>query len=113
MKIAVLHWWTSSVGGINTTLQSLRAIADHRGDTFHVFSSDCYRTKKPQVYFKRKRIRGGDSFIMIDGEAPYHTSNMLTSLRMLKKYDVVMTSFLCPRETKKYGSEPLFLPFLQ
>jgi len=113
MKIAVLHWATSSVGGINTTLQTLREVALARGDTFHILASDPQRTKKPGLLPARKRVRGGDTFITIDGYAPHHPSNYQASARFLADYDLVMTSYICPHPTKAYGDEPLFLPLLQ
>lgn len=113
MKIAVLHWHTSSVGGINTTLENFRSVAEDRGDTFHVLASDNQRTKKPHLLPVRKRVRGGDSFIMIDGYAPHHVTNWEDSCAFLKKnYDVIMTSFLCPHPTKAYGDRMEFMPLL-
>jgi len=123
MRTAVLHWHTSSVGGINTTLQNYRLVAEKRGDTFHVLASDNQRTKKPGLFTMdgeihgdeaRRRVRGGDSFIMIDGLAPHHSSNWALTAEFLNQhYDVIMTSFLCPHPTKAYGDEPAFLPLLK
>lgn len=113
MKIAVLHWPTSSVGGINTRLQIYRKTAKHHGDTFHVFVSANQPTKSPGLYGERRRIRGGDSFIMVDGIAPHHANNTADTLSFLRGYDCVMLSFLCPHPTKAYGPEPAFLPLLK
>ncbi len=113
MKIAVLHWNTSSVGGINSVLQAYRAVAARRGDVFHVFASNPQRTKRPVVFPKPKLVRGGDSYILIDGEAPYHDVNIAATLKLLAGYDVVLTSFLCPHPTKAYGAAPLFLALLE
>jgi len=90
MKIAVLHWACSSVGGINTTLQTLREVAVKRGDTFHIFASDPQRTKRPQLLKERKKVRGGDTFITIDGYAPHHITNYAASADFLREYDLVM-----------------------
>jgi len=110
MKIAVIHWYTSSVGGINTTLETLHSEAVKRGDTFHVFACDPKPTKKPILYDSRTYVKGGDTSIKIDGELPYHDKNYKSSIQFLKdnKYDVVMTSFLCPHPTKEYGEKPIF-----
>lgn len=113
MKIAVLHWNTSSVGGINTTLQILRQVALSRGDTFHILASDPQASKKPGLLPARKRVRGGDTFITIDGYAPHHPKNWQNTELLLRQYDVVMTSYISPHPTKDYGDEPLFLPLLK
>ncbi len=113
-RVAVLHWHTSSVGGINTTFQTLRAEALSRGDEFDILASDPQRTKSPGQFVKRQRVRGGDTFITIDGQAPHHPTNVKASIEFIKKnYDVVITSFLCPHPTKAYGEEPLFLALLE
>lgn len=113
MKIAVLHWATSSVGGINTTFQTLREVALRRGDTFHILASDPQKTKKPLLLPNRKRVRGGDTFITIDGYAPHHPTNWRASARFLEDYDLIITSYVAPHPTKAYGPDPLFLPLLE
>lgn len=114
MKIAVLHWSTSSVGGINTTFQTLREVALARGDTLHILASDPQKSKKPGVLPARKRVRGGDTFITIDGYAPHHPSNWKQSAEFLdRNYDLVITSYIAPHPTKAYGDDPLFLPLLE
>jgi hypothetical protein len=116
MKVAVIHWPTSSVGGINSRLQVYHHVATKRGDTFHVLVCSNQRTKRPGLFSdgERHRIRGGDSFIVVDGEAPHHASNYQETYEFIaKNYDVVMLSFLCPHPTKEYGPEPLFLPLLK
>ena len=84
MKIAVIHWYTSSVGGINTTLETLHSEAVKRGDTFHVFACDPKPTKKPVLYDSRTYVKGGDTSIKIDGELPYHDKNYKSSIQFLK-----------------------------
>lgn len=114
MKIAVVHWSTSSVGGINTTFQTLREVAVARGDTFHILASDPQKSKKPGLLPARKKVRGGDTFITIDGYAPHHPSNWKASAEFLdKNYDLVITSYIAPHPTKAYGDQPLFLPLLE
>lgn len=114
MKIAVLHWSTSSVGGINTSLETYHAEAEKRGDTFHVFACNNQASKSPVLFDSRKMVRGGDTKITIDGELPHHEKNYRESVKFLlkNKYDVVMTSFLCPHPTKAYGTEPVFTNIL-
>lgn len=112
-RTAVLHWHTSSVGGINTTLQSYKRVAERRGDVFDILAADPQRTKKPERFSIPKRVRGGDSFINIDGHAPYHEANLRQTVEFLaQNYDTVVTSFLCPHPTKAYGAEPKFLALL-
>lgn len=115
-RIAVLHWHTSSVGGINTTLQLLRDEAISRGDSLHILASDPQKSKPSGIFpqGKRQRVRGGDTFITIDGYAPHHPLNVQRSVEFLaKNFDVVMTSFICPHPTKAYGDDPLFLPLIE
>lgn len=115
MKIAVIHWHTSSVGGINTTLETLHSEAEKRGDTFHVLACDPKPTKKAFLLERREYVKGGDTKIKIDGELPYHEKNYKDSVEFLKKnqYDVVMTSFISPHPTKDYGNEPKFQIILE
>lgn len=112
MKIAAIYWPTSSVGGIETELRSLRAEADRRGDTFHVLRSGKQSTIKPEVFAQRKLIRGGDTFVTIDGEAPHHPAQLYDSQELLDGYDRIYLSTLCPHATKDYGNEPLFMDLL-
>jgi hypothetical protein len=101
------------VGGINTTFQTLRDVALSRGDTFHILASDPQKSKQPGLFPKRKQVRGGDTFITIDGQAPHHPSNVAASVRFLRDYDLVITSYISPHPTKAYGNEPLFMPLLE
>lgn len=113
LRIACLHWLTTSVGGINTRLRTYREVADRQGDTFDVLVSANQRTKHPTLLPERKTIRGGDSFITIDGYAPHHEENVKHTAKWVKeRYDVVMLSFLCPHPTKAYGDEPAFISLL-
>lgn len=113
LKVAALYWPTSSVGGINTELRAFRDAADARGDIFHVLRSGAGPNARPCVFEQRKLIRGGDTFITIDGEAPHHPSNVVASIAFLTaRYDRVYLAYLCPHPTKDYGTTPHFLPLL-
>lgn len=108
-KIAAIYWPTSSVGGINTCMMNLRAEADRRGDTFHVLRSGLHKFR-PSVFAERKEIRGGDTFITIDGEAPHHPSVVAESANFINSnYDRVYIGYACPHPTKAYGDRPLWL----
>lgn len=113
MKIACLYWPTSSVGGIATNVMSLRNEAKRRGDIFHAFVSANVKSHQFAVYDKPKRIRGGDTFIDIDGYASHHKDRFLWSAKRLNEYDVIYLTHMCPHATKAYGQESLFLPLLQ
>ncbi len=114
MRIAALYWPTSSVGGINTCLRALRDEADRRGDTFHVLRSGTQVRIAPTLFKERKVIRGGDTFITIDGEASHHPAQVGATLDFLHaNYDMVYLAYLCPHPTKAYGDVPLFLPLLR
>ncbi len=101
-KVAALYWPTSSVGGINTNSRAFRDEADKRGDTYHVLRSG--PMKLPQrIYPGRKYIRGGDSFIHIDGEAHHHPVRVKGSVQFIaERYNRVYLTFLCPHPTKAY-----------
>ena len=110
-RIAAIYWPTSSVGGINTELMNLRAEADRRGDTFHVFRSGNQGSIKPGLFSEgRKKIRGGDTFITVDGEAPHHPRRVAESAMFINtNYDRVYVAYLCPHPTKSYGDRPVFV----
>lgn len=113
MRVAVLHWYTTSVGGIHTTLETLRAAALRRGDTFHVLRCDPRMRWTPGVYSSRRRVAGGDTFITVDGEVPHHPVNWRDSAEFIRRnYDIVLLSYICPHPTKAYGTKPLFEPLL-
>lgn len=111
-RVAALYWPTSSVGGINTELRALRDEAEARGDTFHVLRSGL-TSGSPRAYPERRLVRGGDTFITIDGEAPHGAGAWQASARFIQeRYDRVYLAYLCPHPTKAYGSNPLFLNLL-
>lgn len=113
MKVAAIYWPTSSVGGINTELRAFHDEATRRKDTFHVLRSGLIK-KQPCEYGYRKLIRGGDTFITIDGEASHHPNVVANTVEYLNKnYDRLYLAFLCPHPTKDYGTEPHFLKMLE
>lgn len=113
MRIAAIYWPTSSVGGINTELRNFRDEAERRGHTFHVLRSGKHSNISATVFSERKLIRGGDTFVTIDGEASHHPKQLDTTLSLLAGYDSVYLAFLCPHPTKDYGDQPVFLELLQ
>lgn len=114
MKIACLYFPTSSVGGIATNVAALRNEARRRGDTFHVLvCANVERGHQFQVFPKPKRIRGGDTFIDVDGYASHHAIRRVHAASQLNKYDLVYLAFLCPHPTKAYGDAPVFLELLE
>lgn len=112
MKIACIYWPTSSVGGIATNVASLRAEAKKRGHTFHTFVSANAKTHLFRVYDTLDRIRGGDTYIDINGYASHHEHRYKYSAQRLNEYDIIYLAFLCPHPTKAYGGEPQFFKLL-
>ncbi|MGB5686407.1 MAG: hypothetical protein WBM35_11375 [Candidatus Electrothrix sp.] len=111
-KIAGIYWDTSSVGGIATEAETFRRIAAESGDLLHVLRSPCAVSKAPILYPEPKLIRGGDTFIYIDGEISHHPNQVEASIDFLhENYDGLLFIFPCPHATKAYGNEPHFLPF--
>lgn len=112
MKIACLYFPTSSVGGIATNTGALRAEAARRGDTFDVLVCDSVK-RHVHGTIPRKRIRGGDTYIDIDGYAPHHPENWQDTARWIgSTYDLVYLAYLCPHPTKSYTT-PDFAPLLE
>lgn len=106
MKIACVYWYTSSVGGIATHLNSLRTAAIKAGDRFDILHSRDWKTKQPTIFKERQWVRGGDTNIWVDGEIPQTEA----AARWLEKnYDAICFGFICPHQTKAYP-EPKFLP---
>ena len=112
MRIACLYFPTSSVGGIATNTAALRAEAKRRGDTFHVLISA--NVKSHEFYTHEvRRVRGGDTYIDVDGYAPHHATNQAHTIRRIAgEYDLIYLAFLCPHPTKSY-TVPAFLPLLE
>lgn len=114
MKIACLYFPTSSVGGIATNTEALRQEAKRRGDTFHVLVCANASTHSFETYNQSKLIRGGDTFINIDGYASHHINRLGTTILTLNRnYDLVYLAFLCPHPTKSYGDTPHFLSLIE
>ena len=110
MRLAIIYWPTSSVGGIATHLNAIRRAAIRAGDECDILLSASQKTKKPHVFDERKWVRGGDTRIWIDGEAPHHPDNVADTITWLEKnYDAIYFGFLCPHPTKAYPT-PDFLP---
>ena len=106
MRIAIIYWKTSSVGGIATHLNSLRTAGIVAGDKIDILHSDNWKRKTPTLFPERKWIRGGDTKIWVDGEIPQDEK----AARWLEEnYDAVVYGFICPHPTKAYP-EPAFLP---
>jgi hypothetical protein len=114
MKICCLYFPTSSVGGIATNIASLRAEAGRRGDTFHALKCDNIKSHEFTITSKLQRIRGGDTFVDIDGYAPHHPSKAAyVAKKINENYDIVYLTQMCPHATKAYGNDPIFLPLLK
>lgn len=106
MRIACIYWYTSSVGGIATHLNSLRSAALRAGDTFDILHSRDWSKKTPQLFTERQWVRGGDTRIWIDGEVPQSEEGRKW---IEDNYDAVLFGFICPHKTKAYPT-PAFLP---
>jgi hypothetical protein len=110
MRIACVTWYTSSVGGIATHLNTLRRAAIREGDHFDILHSRNWKNKTPALFPERKWIRGGDTNIWVDGEIPSGERNAESSARWLEaNYDAVLFGFICPHQRKNYP-RPEFLP---
>lgn len=113
MRIACLYWPTSSVGGIATEVKTFQREAWNRGYTFSVLVSAPRPTHKPQ-FIPPTLIRGGDTFIEVNGYAPHHPKNVDATVKFLRTYfDRVYLAYLCPHPTKNYGDQPQFLELLR
>ncbi len=110
MKLACIYWSTSSVGGIDTHLNTLRTAALQVGDSFDILHAKSWVTKRPKLFAERQWIRGGDTRIWVDGEFSHHPKQVVGSIKWLESnYDAVIFGFICPHKTKAYP-EPDFLP---
>ena len=110
MRVACIYWPTSSVGGIATHVATMKREALRRGDTFDIILSASHITKGQELFSEPKTVRGGDTFITIDGYASHHPKRIKDTIKWLEKnYDVLYFGFLCPHPTKAYP-EPYFMP---
>lgn len=106
-RIAIIYWFTRSVGGIATRLNSLRLAAMQCGDKCDILISKNNSTK-PQVFKDRRWTHGGDTKIWIDGNAP-HGDNWKQTVKWLEKnYDGIVFGFLCPHQCKTCP-DPVFM----
>lgn len=113
MKIAIIYWYTSSVGGIATHLNTYRQAGLKVGDKIDILHCRSWKTKSPMVFKERQWVRGGDTRIWIDGEISSHPSKVKASVDFLEKnYDAVLFGFICPHQTKAYPT-PDFLPLYE
>ncbi|MEK0326122.1 MAG: hypothetical protein QQN63_10510 [Nitrosopumilus sp.] len=113
MRLAIIYWPTSSVGGIATHLNSLRTCAIRNGDSCDILRSGNHKNLRAEKFDERKWIRGGDTKIWIDGELPHSAGRIEESIRWLENnYDAIHFGFLCPHPTKAYPS-PAFLPLFE
>ena len=108
MRIAAIYFPTSSVGGINSVLVSLREQAQSVGDTFDVIESGKQKTIDAHKLDRPQLVRGGDTFLTIHGRAPHSPEQIENTINFLEaNYDALYFAYICPHETKDY-SEPLF-----
>ncbi len=108
MRIAIIQWFTRSVGGIATHLNSWRTAAIRNGDECDILISK-NNSSKPRVFGERKWTYGGDTRIWIDGVAPHGERIQETCEWLQDNYDAVIFGFVCPHPCPTY-KEPKFLP---
>lgn len=106
MKIACIYWWTPSVGGIATHLNTLRHEAQLLGHQFHILHSKAWKKKRPRLFPQREWVSGGDTRIWVDGEIP---QNEEAKKWVEENYDAVVFGFICPHKAAGYPT-PEFLP---
>src|SRR5712692_6629548 len=110
-RIASIYWHMFSVGGVNTRLQYYKKTAIQEGDVFDILRSDPLITLGQERYKEPRRIRGGDTYIDIDGHVGHHPKHVKESLKFLhENYDALFFASLCPHKNRWYGFEPLFVP---
>ena len=111
MRLAIVNWYTRSVGGIATRLNTYRRAAMQVGDSCDILLSKCLKTG-PQLFSERKWVYGGDTRIWIDGYVP-HGERVQESIDFINSnYDAVCFGFLCPHPCPSV-KEPRFLELLQ
>lgn len=108
MRIAIIQWFTRSVGGIATHLNSWRTAALRNGDKCDILISK-NNSSKPRLFPERKWTYGGDTRIWIDGVAPHGERVKETCEWLQKNYDAIIFGFICPHPCKTYP-EPKFMP---
>jgi hypothetical protein len=109
-RIACIYFPISSVGGIATVAASLARAARARGDVFDVLrSSNAKRIEPGKFATGPARIRGGDTHIVIDGEAPHGAQFARTKKWLEDNYDALFFVHPCCHPTKAYGNNPFWL----
>ena len=109
MKVAIIYFPISSVGGIATVARNLQRAARASKDEAHVLRSSDATTIQPGLFASPKRIRGGDSHIVIDGEAPHGARFRDTKKFLEENYDALFFVHPCCHPTKAYGTEARWL----
>jgi len=111
VRIAAIYWPITSVGGIHSELHYYQTEARRVGDRFDVIRSFNIPSLGAGMFPTVKRMRGGDTFIDLDGYAGHHPSRVAESLKFLRaNYDALFFVSLVPHPNKQYGFEPQFLP---
>lgn len=106
MRVACIYFPISSVGGIATVAKNLKHAALAVGDTFDILRSSNAITLRPRLFDSPHRIRGGDTHIEIDGEAPHGTRYTDTQRFLKANYDALFFVHPCSHPTKEYGTHP-------
>ena len=109
MKIACIYFPISSVGGIATVAKTFKRAAQEAKDTFHILRSSNAKTIQPGLFPAPSRIRGGDTHIEIDGEAPHGEQMKATRAWLEKNYDALFFVHPCCHPTKAYGDDPRWM----
>ena len=102
-KILALHPRISSVGGINTELVNMRKEAADNGHTFEVYETWPWKTFAFKHFDEPTNIRGGDTYILVDGKISHHTPYLRTAAAWINEnFDSIFISCMCPRNNKAY-----------
>lgn len=106
LRVAVIYYHITSVGGINSECQNFKIAAEKAGDTFHIYRTTAQKTKRPTLYPEPKLVAGGDTKILIDGDLSYHESQFpLTKKYLEENYDVMFFIHPCPHPNKNWEKE--------
>lgn len=110
MRIACIYFPISSVGGIATECSGYQNAVRAMGHTFDVIRCSKGKTILPYLFSSSKQMRGGDTYIMVDGDCSHHPSQVKNTIRWLERnYDALLFIHPCPHATKAYGTEPYWL----
>lgn len=115
MNIGIIYWGISAVGGIATHAQMLRDTFREMGHHADVVFCDAAKTRTPGIFVNdegkpaQRRIRGGDTNILIDAECSHASRQIENTMKWLHdQYDALYPVFICPHPRKGY-EEPLFM----